>query len=73
MHVQAVVEELLSEEKRMLSLYRRRAEEEADPGLRTLLQELFAALERHCRHLEESRRDLEASEQVTRQINDVYL
>jgi hypothetical protein len=73
MHAHDVIDELLEEERRVLSLYRRKVAEEADLDLRAFLLEVFAARERHVLELEESRRTMTATDEVTRQINDVYL
>jgi hypothetical protein len=71
-HAYAVVEELLQAEQRLLELYRTRASEEPDPGLRRLLEDLLSARKRYFARLEEWRRSVDATEAITRQINDLY-
>lgn len=72
MHVHAVVEELLQAEQRLLELYRARASEEPDPDLRLVLEDLMTARKRYFARLEEWRRSVDATEVITRQINDLY-
>jgi rubrerythrin len=68
-----LVEEMLAEETRMLGYYRQKASEVTDPHLRPLVLRLVEAKARHCGELEAWRRGLDASEEVTRQINDMFL
>lgn len=72
MHTHAVVEELLQAEQRLFELYRTKASEEPDPDLRRVLEDLMAARKRYFTRLEELRRSADATEVITRQINDLY-
>ena len=67
-----VDDELLLAEERILGAYRRKAAATDDPELQAFLLRQVAERERHYRHLEERLRAQAATEEVTRQINDVY-
>jgi len=68
-----LVDEMLAEETRMLGYYRQKVAEVTDPHLRALLQRLVEAKATQCGDLEACRRGLDANEEVTRQINDMFL
>jgi hypothetical protein len=73
MDQKTLIEYLIDEENRGLTLCRKCASEESDPQMRTFLLEMTASKEGQRKQLEDKRRSLDASDSVTRQINDVYL
>jgi hypothetical protein len=68
-----LVDEMLAEETRLLAYYRHKVSEITDPHLGSLLLRLVEAKAQQCGELEACRRSLDASEEVTRQINDMFL
>ena len=73
MEIDMMIRKLLHEESQMLASYREKLSNVTEPRLRTFLEEQNAASEKRCRQLEEYLRSLDASNMVTRQINDMFL
>jgi hypothetical protein len=73
MEIDMMIRKLLHEESGMLASYREKLRNVNEPRLRTFLEEQCAASEKRCRQLEEYLRSLDASNMVTRQINDMFL
>jgi hypothetical protein len=68
-----MIRKLLQEETHMVASYREKLEAVTEPRLRTFLEEQAVAAEKKCRQLEEYLRVFDASNAVTRQINDMFL
>ena len=73
MELDSMIRKLLHEESEMLVSYREKLSKVMEPRLRSFLEEQSAASEKRCRQLEDYLRTLDASNTVTRQINDMFL